>query len=31
MIALHALFSFGSSMSACEDLAHTGAEYSAIE
>ena len=30
MIASHALFSFGSSMSACEDIAHTGARYSAV-
>ena len=31
MIARHALFSFGYSISVCEDLAHTGATYSAIE
>ena len=31
MIALHALFSSGSNMSAYVDLAHTGAAYSAIE
>ena len=31
MIARHALFSFSSSMSACEVLAHTGAGYSKIQ
>ena len=31
MIACHALFGFGSSISVCEDLANTGATYSAIE
>ena len=31
MIARHALFSYMSSMSACEDLAYTGATYSVIE
>ena len=31
MIARHALCSFGSSMSVCEDIAHTGATYSVIE
>ena len=31
MITRHALFSSGSSMSACEYLAHTRATYSAIE
>ena len=31
MIARHALFSLGPSISACEELAHTGATYSAIE
>ena len=31
MITHHSLFSFGSSMSVCEDLAHTGTAYSAIE
>ena len=31
MIARYAVFSYGSSMSACKDLAHTGAAYSAIE
>ena len=31
MIARHALFSSGSSISACEDLAHIGATFSAIE
>ena len=31
VIAPHALFSFGSSMSACEDFVHTGSAYSAIE
>ena len=30
-MARHALFSYGSSMSAYVDLAHTGAAYSAIE
>ena len=31
MIARHALLNFGSNMSVCEDLAHTGATYSVIE
>ena len=31
MIARHALFSYGSSMSACEHITHTGATYYAIE
>ena len=31
MIARHALFSFGSRMSVCEDLAHIGATYYAID
>ena len=31
MIACHALFNSGSSISACEVLAHTGATYSAID
>ena len=31
MTACHALFSFASSMSACEVLGHAGATYSAFE
>ena len=31
MIARHAIFRFGSSMSACGDLAHTGVTYFAFE
>ena len=30
-LARHALFSFGSSMLACEDLSHSGATCSAID